>query len=65
MLSPLAGEMNRQTSSSPSGVSQPWPAAALHGEAVGRLLVGAAELVAALVGMDPHLHRASRPWSAA
>src|SRR5262249_15314579 len=31
--------------------------AALNGEAVGGLLVGAAELVAALMGMDPQLHR--------
>src|SRR3990172_4864824 len=30
---------------------------ALHGEAVGGLLVGAAELVAALVGKNPELHR--------
>jgi hypothetical protein len=32
-------------------------AAALDGEAVGGLLVGAAELVAALMGVDPQLDR--------
>ena len=55
MLSPLAGAMKRHTSSRPSGVSQPCRPPALDGKAVRRLLVQAAELVAALVGVNPHL----------
>ena len=54
--SAFAGAMNRHTSSSPSGVSQPARRAALHGKAVRRLLVGTAELVAAFVRVDPQLH---------
>src|SRR5262249_22578781 len=39
----------------PFGRQPSLPTAALHGEAVGRFLVGAAKLVAALVGVDPQL----------
>src|SRR5215216_2051150 len=35
--------------------------APLHGETVGGLLVGSAELMAALVGVNPHLHRGRDP----
>ena len=39
----------------PFGRKPSLPSAALHGKAIGGFLVGAAKLVAALVGMDPQL----------
>src|SRR5438046_229786 len=54
-LSPFAGAMKRQTSSSPSGVSQPCPS--LDGKAIGCLLIRTAELMATFVRVDPQLHR--------
>src|SRR4030095_11803336 len=43
------------------GREPPFPAPTLHRETIRRLLVGTAELVAALVCMDPELHRGRHP----